>query len=101
MKNEELHAILVDKSLKDLSMLDTLNVLGEEEGSWTLYKISILEGDLEETTKKIQENMLEGAWYFHFYNEDGSRLVIVYKDKVFLRIAMPRTGERRLNTGRV
>ncbi len=84
MSKLELHAIIVDKSLQDLTMLKGLNVLSEKKASdWTLYKVSVPESGLLKTIKMIQENMTEGLWYFHFYNEDGSRLVIVYEDKVF------------------
>ena len=81
--NREYHAILVNKSLKDESFVDTLNVIGKKEGSWVLYKISVDESELEKTTKEIQSNMADGSWYFHFYNSDGSRMIVVFKDKSF------------------
>jgi len=81
---EEFHAILVDKSLISPEVLGALKILSENaDGDWTLYKIAVIENDLIRTIKLIQLGMLEGGWYFHLYNSDGSRLIVVFKDKFF------------------
>ena len=81
--NNEFHAIIVNKSLINESYINQLNVIGKEEDDWILYKILVEESGLMETVKEIQSNMRDGAWYFHFYNSDGSRLIVVFKDKYF------------------
>ena len=80
---EELHAIIVDKSLSDLSVLKKLNIISQtKDGGWILYKISIDSSEVDKTIRMIHSNMAEGNWYFHFYNKDGSRLIIVFRDRV-------------------
>lgn len=32
--------------------------------------------------KEVQDAMQEGSWYAHFYNQDGSKLVVVFKNKI-------------------
>ncbi len=82
---QEFHAILVDKSLNNLELLNNLTVLSEAPaGSWTLYKIIEKEDKLIETIKTIQSQMLDGPWYFHFYNSDGSKVIVVFKDNFFV-----------------
>ena len=84
MNNEDFHAVLVNKSLKDLSILNKFKIIGQKiDGSWTLYKIAVESNNLEKAIKELQINMSEGSWYFHFYNQDGSKLIIIYRDKVF------------------
>lgn len=81
---KEFHAIIVDKSLKDLGILNQLNVIGKiKDGGWELFKISVSEEDIEKTKKLIKENLTKGSWYYHFYNEDGSKLIIVFREKTF------------------
>lgn len=79
----EYHGIIVNKSLKDESVVLNWDVIGIREGEWILYKISIKEEDLKRFIKDFQANMSEGTWYAHFYNEDGSKLIVVFKEKVF------------------
>lgn len=84
MSSSEYHAIIVDKSLKNPKIIQGFNVVGQKAaGTWQLYKISVQESDLEKVIKQIQDNMAEGTWYLHFYNKDGSKLIIVFKDKIF------------------
>lgn len=80
---EEFHAVIVDKSLVNVDILEGLKVLSVKGGDWTLYKISVNENELIEVIKLVQSQMNDGAWYFHFYNRDGSRLMVVFKYKVF------------------
>jgi len=78
------HLIIVDKSLKDVTALKRFEILSQTtDGGWTIYKLSVTENNLTEAIKFIQANMHKGNWYFHAYNEDGSKLVIVFKKKTF------------------
>ncbi len=80
---EEFHGIIVNKSLKNESVVDTWNVIGKKKGNWVLYKVSVNEDDLNSFIKKLQSNMAKGAWYAHFYNKNGSKIIVVFKEKVF------------------
>jgi hypothetical protein len=84
MENEIYHAIIVNESLKDKSVLDKLKIIGTKKGGWTLYKIEVLHRDIDGIIKLIRSSLNDGEWYFHFYNIDGSKLAIVYKDKTYL-----------------
>lgn len=82
---QEFHALIVDKSLVNLDILDDLIVLDQTTaGSWVIYKILIKESDLISTISKIQSQMRKGNWYLHIYNSDGSKLVVVFKNKFFV-----------------
>ena len=82
---EEFHALIIDKSLVNLDILKDLIVLSETiDGDWIVYKISVNENDLVQTIKKIQSQMHDGNWYCHFYNLDGSRMMVVFKNKYFV-----------------
>jgi hypothetical protein len=83
MNNEIYHAIIVDESLKDKSVLNRLKIIGTKKGDWTLYKIEVSHKNLEGTIKLIHSSLGNNEWYFHFYNIDGSKLLIVYKDKTY------------------
>lgn len=98
--NNKYHAIIVNKSLVDESFINKLNLIGKKEGNWILYKISVDESNLLETIKEIQSNMKEGSWYFHFYNSDGSRLFVVFKDKYFETDSKPENWTEILEHGR-
>ena len=80
---EEFHAIIVDKSLKSLDILNNLNVLSEKGGDWSLFKVSSTEDELFDTIRQLQSQMNDGKWYFHFYNRDGSKMIVVYKENIF------------------
>ncbi|MEI6850862.1 MAG: hypothetical protein WCK26_02765 [Candidatus Saccharibacteria bacterium] len=81
---EEFHAVIIDKSLISLDILSDFKILSEtSDGAWIIYKISLIEKDLVETIKKIQFQMYDANWYCHFYNSDGSRMVVVFKNKFF------------------
>ncbi len=98
--SKELHAIIVDKSQRDIAIFQDLNVIGREiDEDWILYKISVQEEDLKAIINRIQKNMVDNSWYFHFYNEDGSRLVIVFKEKIFETDNNKNNWENAINFG--
>ncbi|NCQ54028.1 hypothetical protein COV88_02985 [Candidatus Saccharibacteria bacterium CG11_big_fil_rev_8_21_14_0_20_41_19] len=81
----EFHALVIDKSLVSLDILDNLTVLSQTTaGSLVIYKILVNENDLISTIKTIQSGMYDANWYLHFYNSDGSKLVVVFKNKFFI-----------------
>jgi len=101
LPNEKFHALIVDKSLVNLDVLNDLIVLGQTmAGSWVIYKILVTESDLTATIKKIQSQMLDGNWYLHFYNFDGSKLVVVFKNKFFTASNNPTTWSEILEYGK-
>ena len=100
MENNTYHIIIVDKSLKDVTALKRFEILSQTtDGGWILYKLAVRENNLTGTIKFIQENMYEGNWYFHAYNEDGSKLAIVFKDKAFRTDNDPKHWNTAINYG--
>jgi len=96
----EFHAIIVDKSLINQEILKDLKVLSKTvDGDWILYKISVNEDDLESSILNIQSQMNEGAWYFHFYDFEGSRMIVVFKNKIFEVNNDPKTWPEVLKYG--
>jgi hypothetical protein len=79
----EYHGIIVNKSLKDESIVSSWDVIGQKEGGLILYKVSVQEENLDRFIRDFQTNINKGSWYAHFYNEDGSKLIVVFKEKLF------------------
>lgn len=77
------HGILIDQEFTDSSLPETFKIFAKkQDGSWGIYGIEIEDSQLEETIKKIQENMKSNeAWYAHLYNDND--LIVIFKDKVF------------------
>jgi len=79
---EEYHGIIVDVSQKDKSIFNRLKILGQKEDEgWILYKIGVKKEDIEQIIKQLQENMVEGTFYFHLYKDE--EFIIVFKEKIF------------------
>ncbi len=75
------HGIIIDKSLNDSSIIDSLNILGKKEsGNWILFKIEISSEEKETKIKELQEQLKE-KYYFHIYRKD--ELIIIFKEKIF------------------
>jgi len=79
------HALIIKQSLINLNPIEGLKILTtKEDGGWTIYKVAISEEKLDKFIKKIQDNMDNTKeWYMHIFNEDGSRLIVIYRDKIF------------------
>ena len=80
---EEYHGIIVDVSQKDKSIFNKLKILGSKISSnddWTLYKIEVNSENVDETIKKLQDNLDDG-FYFHLYRND--ELIVVFKERIF------------------
>jgi hypothetical protein len=89
-RNNEYHGIIFNISQKDGSVFKSLNIIGKRRylgGLLTIYKICVPVSYLDETIRRIQNNMRDGIlfkkqeFYVHFYKQE--ELVIVFKDKVF------------------
>jgi hypothetical protein len=79
------HALIIKQSLKNLNPTKDLEVLTtKKDGDWLIYKVAVSEDKLGELTKKLQEHMDDSQeWYMHIYNQDGSRLIIIFRNKAF------------------
>lgn len=76
------HGIIIDISQKDNPVLDNLKILSKKKTeNWILYKIEVKAKELNKTIKELQENMVEGKFYFHFYR--NNELIIIFKNKIF------------------
>jgi len=79
----EFHGIIVNKSLKDEAKVNDWEIIGKKEDhGWILYKIKTEENQLEGLMKEVQESMADGPWYAHFYNENGSKLMVIFKNDI-------------------
>jgi len=83
------HSIIIEESLENSKVLENYKILRTkfepaerpDDINWHLHIIEILE--LEKAIKEFQAAMVSNKpYYFHIYDE-GSTLVVVFKDKVF------------------
>jgi len=82
--NRDFHLIIVDKSQKDVTAVKRFDILSQtNDEDWVIYKLRIKENNLKDTVRFLQENLNNGNWYFHAYNEDGSKLIVVFKNRIF------------------
>jgi len=85
MKDDWL-GVIAKQSLKDVSVLDLLDVLRERQrelgvsGMWTIMDVSINYDVMDKVVKKLKKGLRKG-WYSYFWR--GNRLIIVFKDKSF------------------
>lgn len=71
---------IIESSLADLSVLDSVQVLKKyQSGSWTLYDVLVS----EVTLKIIGTYLNEGPWYMHFWREGKDEVCIVFKENFF------------------
>lgn len=77
------HGIFIDQEFTDKTFPENFKVFAKkQDGSWGIYGVEIEDSNLEESIKRIQENMKSNQpWYAHFYNDE--RLIVVFKDEVF------------------
>ena len=75
------HGIIIDISQKDKFILDRLKILSKKKSeNWILYKIEVNSKDIDRIIKDLQDNMVEGKYYIHFYKKD--ELIIIFKNKI-------------------
>ncbi len=81
---------IIDKSLKDLSVLSLLNIIesnieentsGAEKKIWTLYTVEMREAEVRKVSRTL-EKKIKSEYYIHFTN--GKKLLIIFKDKSFV-----------------
>ena len=96
------HAIIVEQSLKNKDILNNLDIIGTKNDSgWTMYKVAIKDDDVDNLVNTIQSNMEDNqGWYTHLYNEDGTSLVVIYKDKAFYMSSDPKTWDEAVAYGK-
>ncbi len=72
--------IIVENSLTDITILNTLTILQTwQDGSWVLHKVYVTELQI----KRISDNLAEGPWYTHFWDETKEKIIVVFKNKTF------------------
>lgn len=95
---EEFHGIIVKESLRDHSVVRGWNVIRESKTEdWSVYTVLVAAESLNELVEELQEFMFEGSWYAHFYNKDGSKLIIVFKNRRFDVTSEKSTWEGAIN----
>jgi len=82
---EKYHALIILNSFGEASAIKQFHVLDTiKDGSWSIAKIEIDKDELDETIDLIQSNLVsDKPWYAHIYNELGSKLIVIFKNKVF------------------
>lgn len=81
------HAEIINLSQNDTSIFKHLNVMDVRKRFWgmvKIYKISILEKDIQETINSVQSNMsrkLKKEWYATFHNSE--KAIVVFRKKLF------------------
>ncbi len=81
---ETYHAIVISNSLLKPEILDDYKVLANHsDGSWLIVKLELNNDNIDRFIKDIQGNLKENqGWYTHLYNQDGSKLIIIFKNNV-------------------
>jgi hypothetical protein len=79
------HGIIVEESLRDPSVLETLAILGRKKGrDWTLLRVGIEERALKMMVNRLRQNLItvNGVpFYAHFYHP--GELIVVFPERVF------------------
>ena len=87
---ENYHGILINLSIKDKTLLRSLETTGKKNvflNLLVLYKINAAPEKIEGLIASLQAALVERFWfyfphfYFHFYRND--ELIVVFKEKVF------------------
>jgi len=98
MKNY--HGIIIDKSQKDKSIFERLKILGSKTSSkgWILYKIEVNPEEINKIIQELQQNMISGPYYCHFYR--NNELIVVFKEKIFRITPDKSTWKEAIEYGR-
>ena len=99
MTDAEFHANLLSTEFVSTDFLAKYNIIAKRAGGgWTHYIVSIPEGRLEEAVNDIKSNLIPLMFYAHVYNEDGSRVIVIFPNKVFELPSDDRIGWERVNS---
>ncbi|MFH1602119.1 MAG: hypothetical protein ABIB61_04140 [Candidatus Shapirobacteria bacterium] len=80
------HGNLLNTEFKSKEFLKKYKILEKRKSLddvWIHYVVEIQSDKLEEAIKDIQENLLPKIYYAHLYNEDGSKVIVIFPKKVF------------------
>jgi hypothetical protein len=79
------HGIIVEESLRDRSVLDSVAILGRKRGrDWNLLRVAVERSELSATIGLVQRNLklVDGVpFYAHFYRP--GELIVMFPDRVF------------------
>ena len=77
------HGIIIDQEFQDKGLPKKFKIFAKKQsGSWGIYGIEVEDSEVEQTIKKVQDNMKgDEAWYAHLYND--KELIVIFKNKVF------------------
>lgn len=77
------HGILIDQEFIDKTFPKSFKVFAhKQDGSWGIYGVEVEDSKLDETIKRIQENLKKTEpWYAHFYND--KELVVIFSNMLF------------------
>lgn len=93
--------IIVEQSLKDVSVLQSFKILAEKRaGSWRLLLVSVPDEEMDPKLQKLQNHMIgisEDCWYAHFFKDET--LYVVYQDAIFKTSVFPEDWDDAIRYG--
>jgi hypothetical protein len=99
MAGAEFHANLLSSEFVSTDFLAKYRILAKRiNGDWTHYIVSIPEEQLEAAVEEIKSNLIPLMFYAHVYNEDGSRVIVIFPNKVFELPFDDRIGWENVNS---
>ncbi|KXK27021.1 MAG: hypothetical protein TR69_WS6001001047 [candidate division WS6 bacterium OLB20] len=85
------HAIILENSLTDpdsfLEEYVPFAIKHLTDSGWIVQGVEVKDSEIDAFTAALQEQMQQGPWYNHMYNESGE-LTIVFKDRIY-RVETP------------
>lgn len=98
--NNPYHGILLDLEFKDKEFLKRFKILGKKKSSenpWFLFRVEVPAEELEKIIGETQDQMVEGAYYCHFYRDN--ELIVIFKEKIFKVTPDKSTWDEIINYG--
>lgn len=86
MADSTYHGIIVQESLTETSILDSVRILSRKKGeTWTLLKVEMEESNsgsfLENLQHKLKDNEAGVPYYSHFYR--SGELIVIFPGRIF------------------
>jgi len=83
--SRDYHGIIIKQSLRDRSILDSIQILGKRiTKDWTTLRVLVRDDQFENFLKLVQANLLtenKVPYYAHFYN--NKNMIAVFPDRIF------------------
>jgi hypothetical protein len=94
------HGNLLSTQFKNKEFLKKYKILERRRSlhdPWIHYLVEVPEEKLEEAINDVQKNLLPKIYYAHFYNEDGSQVIVIFPSKIFKLSIDDKDGWKKLS----